>query len=68
MIWQYCQYLKKLFGDDIEIYVNAWVSLNNRPFRQIIDPTVDMAKAPWHVWGHEEWINPCNWKQIEHIE
>jgi hypothetical protein len=68
MIWQYCQYLKKLYGQDIEIYVNAWVSLNNRPFRQLIDPNVDMAKAPWHVWGHEDWINPCNWKQINNIE
>lgn len=62
MIWQYCQYLKRLYGNDIEIYVNAWVSVNQRPHVQLIDPTYDMAKAQWHIFGHEEWINLCPWK------
>lgn len=65
IIWQYCQYLKKIYGQDAEIYVNAWVALNNRNHQQLIDPTYDMAKAKWHIFGHEEWILLCDWKNDE---
>jgi vitamin K-dependent gamma-carboxylase len=62
MIWQYCQYIKQLHSDEIEIYVNAWVTLNGREYRQLIDPDANMAKAKWHLFKHEEWINECNWQ------
>lgn len=60
-IWQYCQFLKKTYGNDIEIYVLSWVSLNGRKFQQLIDPKVDMAKAQWHRYKHESWILPIDW-------
>jgi hypothetical protein len=56
MIWQYCQFLKKKYGSNIEIYVTNNVSLNFRNMRPMIDPTYDMAKAEWHLFVHEEWI------------
>lgn len=56
MIWQYCQYLKKLNGDSCHIKAHVNVSLNFRKAQPIVDPNYDMAKAEWHVFGHEEWI------------
>ena len=67
-IWQYCQHLKGIYGDDIEIYVNSWVSVNNRKHQQLIDPKYNMAKAEWHVFGHEEWILLCDWQNENDIE
>ncbi len=58
MIWQYCQYLKTVYGNDIEIYVNSYVSLNMHKHQRLIDPNVDMAKAKWHRFKHEDWILP----------
>ena len=55
-IWQYVQYLKKLFGPDIEVYVISWVRVNGRDAQPIIDPNVDMAKVKWHWFKHEPWI------------
>lgn len=56
MIWQYCQYLKKKYGSDIQIYVSNNVSLNFRDVRKMIDEDYNMAKAEWHLFQHEEWI------------
>jgi len=56
MIWQYCQFLKKEYGDDIEIYVNNEVSLNFRKSVPLIDLEYNMAIAEWHLFSHEEWI------------
>ncbi|MCB9261119.1 MAG: HTTM domain-containing protein [Flavobacteriales bacterium] len=58
MIWQYCQFLKKLYGEEIEIYIISFVKLNQHERQQFIDPTVDMAKAEWHFFKHEDWILP----------
>lgn len=63
MIWQYCQYLKKLYGNEISIKVQCWVSLNGRLRQQLIDPEYDMARAQWHTFKHEEWILPFDWNQ-----
>lgn len=56
MIWQFCQYLKKLYGTDIHIKVINKVSLNFRAVKPMIDPEFDMAKAKWHLFQHEKWI------------
>lgn len=31
---------------DVRVYADAWVSLNGRPARRIIDPTIDLAAEP----------------------
>jgi hypothetical protein len=55
-IWQYVQYLKESYGSDIEVYVISWVRVNGRDAEPIIDPDVNMAKAKWHIFGHESWV------------
>jgi len=37
------------------VRVDAWVSLNGRPARRLIDPTVDLAAEPLDLWP-DEWI------------
>ncbi|HET8838199.1 MAG TPA: HTTM domain-containing protein [Flavobacteriaceae bacterium] len=61
ILWQFCQHLKSKYtdkGEEIEIYVDCRVSVNGRLMRTFIDPNVDMAKAEWHYFFHNEWILP----------
>jgi hypothetical protein len=67
MIWQYCQYIKTLYGDDIEIYVTAMVRINYRKYQPTIDPNVDMAKVDWHTFGHEDWILLSDWQNEKQL-
>ena len=58
-IWQFTQRLKneyKAKGTDIEIYVNSKVSVNGKPYKTLIDPKQDMAKAKWDYFFHNEWV------------
>ena len=56
MIWQYCQHLKRLYGPDIQIFVDSRLSVNFRKPVAFIDPQYDMAKAEWNPFKHSEWI------------
>ncbi len=63
MIWQFCQRLRKQYedkGEDIAIYVNSRVRVNNHEWETLIDPDVDMAHAKWDYFGHNEWLMPSN--------
>lgn len=58
-IWQFCQRLKTEYaekGEDIEIYVDAKVSINGGEFKPLIDKNFDMATAEWDYFFHNEWI------------
>jgi len=44
-------------GHDVEVRVDAWVSLNARPAARLIDPTVDLAAEPRDPWS-DDWILP----------
>ena len=44
-------------GHEVEVRVDAWVSLNGRPAQRLIDPTVDLAHEPRDVWS-DDWILP----------
>jgi hypothetical protein len=60
-IWQFCQRLKREYaekGQEIEIYVNGRVSINRKNPQALIDPEVDMAKAEWDYFFHNDWILP----------
>ena len=61
VIWQFAQHLKKEYakkGMDVEVYVRAFVSVNGRPKKQLIDPKVDLASVKWNPFKHQEWILP----------
>lgn len=63
MIWQMAQRIKTeeaAKGNDVEVYVNARVRVNGRPYETLIDPEVDLAAAQWDYWGHNDWILPSN--------
>jgi hypothetical protein len=42
----------------VEVYADAFVSLNGRPAQRIIDPTVDLASEPWRPFG-QPWVLPA---------
>ena len=61
VIWQFAQHLKKDFkakGVDVEVYVNCRISANGKPFKQLIDPNVDLAAVKWNPFKHSDWILP----------
>jgi vitamin K-dependent gamma-carboxylase len=61
IIWQFAQYLKEQFakkGKDVEVYVRAYVSVNGKPTKQLINPKVDLANETWHHFKHHDWILP----------
>ncbi|MGF1555098.1 HTTM domain-containing protein [Paucihalobacter sp.] len=63
VIWQFAQHLKKDFasqGKDVKIYVSAYVSVNGRPFKQLINPEIDLASVPWEIFKHSDWILPSD--------
>lgn len=61
VMWQFAQRLKKEYkekGQDISVYINALVSVNGKPHKQLIDPKVDIANVKWNVFKHNDWILP----------
>jgi hypothetical protein len=63
MIWLFAQHLAaeaRAEGRDVAVYADAKASLNGRPRRPLIDPSVDLSRAPRHVWTHAPWILPLD--------
>ena len=61
IIWQFAQYLKQDFakkGTSVKIFVNAYVSVNGKRSRPLIDSKVDLAKEQWQHFKHHTWILP----------
>ncbi len=60
-IWQFSQKLKEQFskdGQDVSVYVNCKVSVNGKPYKQLINPDVDIANVSWNYFKHSDWILP----------
>ncbi len=58
-IWQFSQQLKEQFrkdGQDVSVYVNCKVSVNGKPYKQLINPDVDIANVSWNYFKHSDWI------------
>lgn len=58
-MWQMAQHIKKEFaekGVEVSIYIDSKLSVNNKPYKMYIDPTVDFAIAKWNYFGHNDWI------------
>lgn len=56
-IWQYCQRIKKEYeGKNISIFIDCKTSVNQKPYRVLIDPKQDFAQAKWNYFSHNEWV------------
>jgi hypothetical protein len=44
-------------GRDVEVRVDAWMSLNGAPPARLIDPDVDLAAEPRDPWS-DPWVLP----------
>jgi hypothetical protein len=44
-------------GHEVEVRVDAWVSLDGAPAQRLIDPHVDLAHVPRDPWS-DPWILP----------
>lgn len=60
-IWQLAQrihqdYAKK--GMDVEVYADTKISVNGRPYYQLIDPTVNLAAVPFNYFTTNPWLLP----------
>jgi hypothetical protein len=61
IIWQFAQHLKQDFaaqGKSVKVYVRAYVSINGKRYKQLIDPKVDLANEEWYHFKHHDWILP----------
>ena len=61
VIWQFAQHLKEDFakkGQSVKVYVRAYVSVNGKRSKRLIDPEVDLANEEWHHFKHHDWILP----------
>ena len=60
-IWQFSQRLKAQFkkdGQDISVYVNCKISVNGKPYKQLINSNVDLANVAFNYFKHNDWILP----------
>uniref|UniRef100_A0A8V5GYA5 Vitamin K-dependent gamma-carboxylase n=1 Tax=Melopsittacus undulatus TaxID=13146 RepID=A0A8V5GYA5_MELUD len=40
------------------IYFDIWVSINDRFQQRLVDPRVDVVRAPWSPWHRTPWVLP----------
>ncbi|WP_406685151.1 HTTM domain-containing protein [Seonamhaeicola sp. MEBiC1930] len=62
-IWQFAQHLKKRYqedGQDVAVFVASKVRVNRKPFKQLINPEIDLASLDWEMFKHSNWILPSN--------
>lgn len=58
-IWQMAQYIKHEYaamGKDVEVYANTKISVNRRPYSQLIDPKVDLASVSFNYFTPNPWV------------
>ncbi len=64
MILQYARELDRVLAENgmpgTKITVLSVVSLNDRPYRVMIDPTVDLTEIDYPLWGVPDWIVPLD--------
>ena len=63
MIWQFAQRIEEEYaekGKEIEVYAEGKISVNGGPYKQLIDPKVDLAAEKWQHFQHHDWILPSH--------
>jgi vitamin K-dependent gamma-carboxylase len=59
VVWQYAQILKERYaakGQDVAVYAHIHTRLNTHPYRQLIDPEIDLGQVKWHHFRLSPWI------------
>lgn len=58
-IWQMAQRIKQEYtekGENIALFIEAKVSVNEGPYENLIDPNYDFTQAQWSHFKHNDWI------------
>lgn len=58
-IWQMAQIIRKEFAkknQDVAIYADTRVSINEGPYQVLINPEVDLARVKWNYFTKNDWI------------
>ena len=62
MIWQFAQFIKKTYKEeinrDVMVFVDCQVKVNGKSYKTFIDPEVDLASVKWNAYKHSSWILP----------
>ncbi|XP_040437349.1 LOW QUALITY PROTEIN: vitamin K-dependent gamma-carboxylase [Falco naumanni] len=62
MLKQYSLCLSRLLPrynvSEPQIYFDIWVSINDRFQQRLVDPRVDLVRAPWSPWSRTPWLLP----------
>ncbi|XP_062493656.1 vitamin K-dependent gamma-carboxylase [Pezoporus occidentalis] len=62
MLKQYATCLSQLLPryniSEPRIYFDIWVSINDRFQQRLVDPRVDVVRAPWSPWRRTPWVLP----------
>ncbi|NXM38668.1 VKGC carboxylase, partial [Gymnorhina tibicen] len=62
MLKQYSACLSRLLPrynvTEPQIYFDVWVSINERFQQRLVDPRVDLVRAPWSPWTPTPWLLP----------
>ncbi|NXN93746.1 VKGC carboxylase, partial [Rhinopomastus cyanomelas] len=62
MLKQYSTCLSRLLPhynvSEPQIFFDIWVSINDRFQQRLVDPRVDLVKAPWSPWSPTPWVLP----------
>lgn len=64
--WQFAQHLKAEYarkGENVQVFVNNRVKINQGDFHQFIDPEVDLGAVPWKHFSTNAWILPAPWEE-----
>ncbi len=69
LIRQYANYLVRRYraeqGIEVEVYVDAFTSLNYRKAQRYIDPEAELGHAQSR-WGAQPWVLPMAWTEPPH--
>lgn len=71
LLWQLAQKIKEVEaeeGRNVSVYMDAKVSINNGPYFQFTDSTVNLAAEKWYHFKHHEWILPSPPDYMKKIE
>lgn len=61
MMWQFAQILQEEYakeGKEVQVFVDAKISINGQAYQPFIDPKVDLAAEKWQHFKHHDWILP----------